>query len=300
MKIENVKTIAKALGFKCLENELMKCHTTFNIGGPADLFIEVSDVNKLPEILKAIKEEQLPLTIIGKGSNLLVSDKGIEGVVLCICDETIKIEGETVNCAAGLRLSRLCLDAKNSSLSGLEFACGIPGTVGGAVFMNAGAYGGEINDVLVSCTSVDLDGNVKVRRNEELKLGYRTSIYKENKEIIISAEFKLQSGDSEQIRAKMEELLSRRKQKQPLEFPSAGSTFKRPLGYFAGVLIEECGLKGCAIGGAEVSVKHAGFVINKGGATCEDIENLIDLIKSTVLKQKGIELETEVIRLGRK
>ena len=299
MKIENVKLAAKALGFECFENELMTCHTTFNIGGPADLFVEVSDVNKLPEILKVIKEEGLPVTVIGKGSNLLVSDNGVDGVVLCICDEAIKVDGLEIECAAGLRLTKLCLAAKNSSLSGLEFACGIPGTVGGAVFMNAGAYGGEINDVLVSCTSVDLDGNVKVRRKEELKHGYRTSIYKDNNEIIISAKFSLQTGDSEQIRARMEELLSKRKQKQPLEFPSAGSTFKRPEGYFAGTLIEECGLKGRSVGGAEVSVKHAGFVINKGGATCDDVENLIKLIKSTVLKEKGVELETEVIRLGR-
>lgn len=299
MKLDILRAAAEALGFTCLKNEPMDKHTTFNIGGPADLFIEVSDVSKLPDLLKVAKLENVPVTVVGKGSNLLVSDGGIEGAVFSICDETIVIDGETVRCAAGLRLTKLCLAVKNKSLKGLEFACGIPGTVGGAVFMNAGAYGGEIKDIIVSCASITADGEIIVRPAAELELGYRNSVYKNNGEIIISAEFKLSYGDMEEIRAKMEELLSKRKQKQPLEFPSAGSTFKRPEGYFAGGLIEECGLKGYTVGGAQVSEKHAGFVINKGGATCKDTEQLIKDVQDAVLKQKNVKLETEVVRLGR-
>lgn len=299
MDILNFKQQAEALGLKCLENEPMKAHTSFSIGGPADLFIYVDAVEKLPDLLRAAKKYGVPVTVVGKGSNLLISDNGIEGAVLCICDEAMDIDGDTVRCAAGVRLTKLCLAAKNAALGGLEFACGIPGTVGGAVFMNAGAYGGEIKDVIVSCTSVTPDGELTVRTADELELGYRTSVYKRTKEIIISAEFKLTAGDSEQIRSKMEELLSKRRQKQPLEYPSAGSTFKRPEGYFAGTLIEECGLKGFSIGGAQVSEKHAGFVINKGNACCEDVLRLIEHIQKTVLDKRNVCLETEVVKLGR-
>lgn len=299
MKINELKTAAEALGLLCLENEPMKTHTSFNIGGAADLFIGVSDVSTLPSLLESAKGCSVPVTVIGKGTNLLVSDDGIEGAVLCISDDGLKIEGNGIICSAGVRLTRLCLAARNADLSGVEFACGIPGTVGGAVFMNAGAYGGEMKDVIASCTSVMPNGEIVTRSADELDMGYRTSIYKFNGEVIVSAQLKLKAGDGEQIRAAMEEFLSKRKQKQPLEYPSAGSTFKRPEGHFAGALIEECGLKGFSVGGAQVSEKHAGFVINKGNATCRDVEMLIRHIQDTVLEMKNIYLETEVVRLGR-
>lgn len=297
MSFQTIKSGAEALGFNVDLNEQMKKHTSFLIGGPADLFVEVKDVNKLPQLMALINEHNVPCYIIGKGTNLLVSDAGLRGVVLFIADETITVDGNRVTCAAGVKLTKLCLEAKNHSLSGLEFACGIPGTVGGAVYMNAGAYGGEVKDVIVSCTSLTRDGRLITRTAEELNLGYRTSVFKSNDEIILSATFELKSGDKEEIRGAMEELLAKRKAKQPVEFPSAGSTFKRPDGYFAAALIEECGLKGVSVGSAEVSVKHSGFVINKGGATCNDVLQLIELIKETVLREKNVELETEVIYL---
>lgn len=294
-----IKLSAEALGFKVLFDEPMKDHTSFQIGGPADVFVEVTDLEQLPQFIKLLQDKDIPFFVIGKGTNLLISDKGLSGVVLVIADEKIAINGNEITCAAGARLSKLCLEAKNQSLSGLEFACGIPGTVGGAVYMNAGAYGGEIKDVIVSCTSLSKDGKVIVRSSDELELGYRTSVFKQSDEIILSATFKLEIQDKERIRLKMEELLAKRKQKQPLEFPSAGSTFKRPQGYFAAALIEQCGLKGVSVGDAEVSTKHSGFVINRGNATCCDVLELIDVIKKEVYQKTGVELETEVIFKGR-
>lgn len=299
MNIEKLKSGAEALGFSFKENELMRNHTSFLIGGPADLFIEVSDVGKMPQLLAVLKDTEVPFTVIGKGTNLLVSDEGISGAVICISDRALSFEGDTVTAAAGVKLIKLCAEVKERSLSGLEFACGIPGSVGGAVYMNAGAYGGEIKDVIISCTSLTQGGEIVIRTAEELELGYRTSVFKKNNEIILSAVFKLQAGEKDEIKAKMDFLLAKRKSKQPVEFPSAGSTFKRPEGYFAAALIEECGLKGYSVGDAEVSRKHSGFIINKGNATAKDVLQLIEDIKKTVLKQKGVVLETEVIFKGR-
>lgn len=295
MNIEKAIMGAEALGLKCAVDEPMKKHTSFFIGGPADLFIEVLNLKKMRRLLSVLNDCGVPFIVIGKGTNLLVSDEGVRGAVLCIADETLSFSENTVTCSAGVRLMRLCIEAKQRSLSGLEFACGIPGTVGGAVYMNAGAYGGEIKDVIVSCTSLSPNGSIVTRKAEELQLGYRTSVFRANDEIILSAEFKLRPGDKEAIGNTMDELLLKRRQKQPIECPSAGSTFKRPEGYFAAALIEECGLKGYSVGGAEVSSKHSGFIINKGNATCNDVLRLIEHINKTVWEQKRVNLEIEVI-----
>lgn len=290
----------KELGFAVITDEPMYRHTTFGIGGKADVFVDVNDAEKVGKVISLAERNGIPYTVIGRGSNILVSDNGIEGAVLCISDGRTVISGNTVKCFAGASLTAVCAEARNNGLSGLEFAYGIPGSVGGAVFMNAGAYGGEIKDVLTSCTSVDRKGDLIIRKRDEMCLGYRSSIYKTNGEVIVSAEFCLKPGDKDEIKALMDSLIVKRKTKQPLEYGSAGSTFKRPEGYFAGALIEASGLKGFSVGGAAVSEKHAGFVINKGNATCSDVLRLIDRIKEKVYNDSGVELEPEVIFLGRK
>lgn len=287
------------LGFQITFDEPMARHTTFRIGGPADAFIKVNNCDKLPELLNILNKNSVPITVIGGGSNLLISDSGIEGAVLYICDDRFIVDGNTFTAYSGLKLSKMCQILKQNSLSNAEFAFGIPGTVGGAVYMNAGAYGGEIVQIIVSCKSVTRDGKIIERTANQLELGYRTSIFKQNDEIIISATFKLTNDNQSEIEAKMNDFLERRRTKQPLEFPSAGSTFKRPVGYYAGALIEECGLKGFSIGDAEVSKKHAGFVINKGNASCSDVLKLIESVKEKVLTEKGVLLEPEVIFKGR-
>ena len=288
---------ALSLGYVVRENEPMSAHTTFRIGGPANAFIECNDTDKIGELLYVIRAENLPFWVIGKGSNLLVSDKGLNGVVLYICDDRVTVQGNTVTARAGAKLSSVCNAAKESSLSGLEFAFGIPGAVGGAVYMNAGAYGGEIKQCITSCTTITLDGEIKHYNADEMLLGYRTSVFKQNNEIILEATFELTPDKKHDISQRMDDFLGRRKDNQPLEFPSAGSTFKRPDGYFAGALIEQSNLKGFSIGGAEVSQKHAGFVINKGNATCKDVLDLIKHIQKTVNSNFGVDLETEVIYL---
>ncbi len=298
MNYIKITLLALSLGYRCYENEPLSARTSFKIGGPADLVIECDNLEKLPELLAVINKENIPLTVIGNGSNLLISDDGIRGVVLVISDDSITVDGDIITASAGAKLSKLCNAALKSGLSGFEFGYGIPGSVGGAVYMNAGAYDGEIKQVIVSATSITRDGEIKTRTAEELLLGYRTSVFKQNDEIILSAKFKLIPAEKDGVKAKMDDYLSRRKDKQPLEFPSAGSTFKRPEGYFAGALIEQCGLKGFSVGGAEVSTKHAGFVINRGNATCSDVKALIKHIQDTVFNSFGVVLETEVIYLG--
>ena len=297
MEYSSIILLALSLGFECYENERLSTRTTFKIGGPADVLIECGNSAKLPQLLAEIKQKNIPLTVIGKGSNLLVADEGIRGVVLLVSDDKVTVDGDIITASAGAKLSKLCNAALESGLSGLEFAFGIPGSVGGAVYMNAGAYGGEIKQVIVSVTSITRDGKLILRSADELNLGYRTSVFKQNNEIILSAEFKLELAERNEIKAKMDDFIARRKDKQPLEYPSAGSTFKRPEGYFAGALIEQCGLKGFSIGGAEESTKHAGFVINKGNATCRDVMDLIQHIQKAVLSKTGVALETEVIYL---
>jgi UDP-N-acetylmuramate dehydrogenase len=291
----------KDLGLSFKLNEPMKNHTGFKTGGNADIFIEAGDTHSLSALLETAKALQVPVFILGKGSNLLVSDKGIEGAVISLSGlSEIKIEGENVTAGAGASLTALCVAVAKEGLHGLEFAYGIPGTVGGGLFMNAGAYGGEMADVVTSAQFITPEGDAGVIEKSDMALGYRTSCFKQNRNVITRVSFKLKKGDKTEILNKMNELMGKRRDKQPLEYPSAGSTFKRPEGNFAGALIEECGLKGKSVGGAEVSQKHAGFVINKNGATTDDILNLMELIKNTVRENKGVELEPEVIFVGRK
>lgn len=292
--------ILNELGISYKANEPMSLHTSFKIGGGAEYFVEPSNEKELSAVLKATKENNIPVTVIGNGSNLLVSDEGIEGVVVSTLKmKTIRLLDEThIFAEAGSSLTAVCLFAKNNSLSGLEFAYGIPGSVGGALYMNAGAYGGEMSDVVESAKSLD-NGKLVERKVDEIDLSYRHSVYTGNNEIIVGVTFKLEKGNLDEIEEKMNTLMQKRKTSQPLDFPSGGSTFKRPEGYFAAALIDECGLKGLSVGGAEVSRKHAGFVINRENATCCDVLDLIQKIKDAVFEQKGVKLETEVIFLGK-
>lgn len=282
-------------------DEPMKRHTSFKIGGNADVYCEVKTRKALINLMKICKERDIPYYIIGKGSNLLVSDDGIRGIVIKLSGEFSEVnftENDLIRCGAGASLASACSFALKNSLSGLEFAWGIPGSVGGAAFMNAGAYGGEMKDVVEAVTYIDESGSLKLCKRDELDFGYRRSIFTDKNYIITDVFFRLKSKPSDEIREKMNDLMERRKSKQPLEYPSAGSTFKRPEGYFAAALIEECGLKGVSIGGAEVSTKHSGFIINKDNATCEDVKNLITYVKDQVYKQKGVELHCEVKFIG--
>ncbi len=277
-----------------LENEPMSRHTTFKIGGPAKLFLEASDIKAMKEALTILARFDISPFILGNGSNLLVSDEGFCGVVLKNSCKNVTVTENTVFAESGALLSTVANAALRTSLTGLEFAHGIPGTVGGALVMNAGAYGGEISQVLKSATYFH-NGETFTINGDEHDFGYRQSIYKNHPEFtVLSAEFELARGNSDEISERMHDLAHRRREKQPLEFPSAGSTFKRPEGHFAGALIEQSGLKGYAIGGAEVSKKHAGFIINRGGATADDVLRLIDHIKETVYRDHGVELECEI------
>lgn len=280
--------------------EPMKKHTTFRIGGAADYYLCPHTPEEIREIIQVCREEQIPWFVIGNGSNLLVSDSGYRGAVIqiyqnfsrVVCEETV------IRAQAGALLSQIAAQAQKSSLTGFEFAAGIPGTLGGAVTMNAGAYGGEMKDVLKSATVLTGDGQIRRLSAEELKLGYRTSIIKSGEYTVLEAEIGLERGDEEKIRSRMEELREQRKTKQPLEYPSAGSTFKRPEGYFAGKLIMDAGLRGFCVGGAQVSEKHCGFVINTGDATAADVVGLIREIQRRVEEQFGVKLEPEVRFLG--
>ena len=282
-------------------NEPMKAHTTFKIGGSADILITVDTIDELKAVLAICKESGIPSMILGKGSNLLVSDDGIEGAVIEFSGDfkEVTVEGDTITCGAGVSLSKACTVALEQSLSGLEFAYGIPGTVGGAVFMNAGAYGGETRDVCAEVTALTKDGEVVTVSGADCCFGYRRSVFKDNGSIILFSKYKLTPDSSDAIKARMDDYMDRRRTKQPLEFPSAGSVFKRPEGAFAGTLIEGCGLKGKRIGGAEVSEKHAGFIINAGDATCDDVMALVAFIQDTVKRETGYTLEREIIRTGR-
>lgn len=295
--LQIIRDLADDLGFSYIENEPLKKHTTFKIGGEAEMFVTVSNIEQLKAVIKACKDSGIKLFVIGKGSNLLISDNGMKGVVLSLDGEfkNISIEENRIVSGAGVNLARLCNFALDNSLSGLEFAYGIPGSVGGAAYMNAGAYGGEMKDVITSVTHITSDGDVVTLSKEQLDLSYRHSVYKTTDDIILFVTMELEKGESEAIKEKMDDFMNRRKTKQPLEFPSAGSVFKRPEGNFAGTLIEQCGLKGKTIGGAQVSEKHAGFIINVGGATCEDVLNLVSFVQDTVKEQTGYFLEREII-----
>ncbi len=282
-----------------LQNEPMNRHTTFKIGGAADFFAIPSTNEEVINTIKLCNSSQIPYTIVGNGSNLLVSDGGIGGVVIKPALNEINVSGTKITAGAGALLSRMANTACENGLSGMEFAAGIPGSVGGAIYMNAGAYGGEMKDVIISVTYADENGNIKTVSSDKLGFGYRKSIFTGTNCIILSCEAELCPDSREKIKAKMSELSAKRAEKQPLSMPSAGSTFKRPEGHFAGTLIEQAGLKGFSIGGAQVSEKHAGFVVNTGGATCENVVKLIEHIQKTVRDKFSVELEPEIKITGR-
>jgi len=281
-------------------DEPMKKHTSFKIGGPADFLVTPCSVQSLCEVIKLCKKENLPIFIMGNGTNLLVSDKGIRGVVVKIYDNLNRyvVKENFIEAYGGILLSKLSDIALENELTGLEFASGIPGTLGGAVAMNAGAYGGEMKDVVVETEFIDKDGNLKVIRGEEHQFGYRTSFIQKQSAVAVKSVIRLRKGERAAIKALIDDLTVRRQDKQPLEMPSAGSVFKRPEGYFAGKLIEECGLRGYSIGGAQVSEKHCGFIVNKGNATSKDVLDLIRHIQKTVKDKFGVELNTEVKIVG--
>ena len=280
-------------------NEPMMKHTSFRAGGAAEWFAVPEQAEELKAVLAACKKADTPWYVIGNGSNLLVSDKGFPGVIISTAKfDRLEVDGTEITVGAGVMLSKLANTAYRAGLTGLEFAAGIPGTVGGACVMNAGAYGSEMKNVLKSVTVLTAEGNVETLPAEELELGYRTSVIPKMGYLVLEAVVSLTEGNMEEIKAVMDDLAFRRKDKQPLEFPSAGSTFKRPEGYFAGKLIEDCGLKGFSVGGAQVSEKHAGFVINKGGATASDIYNLCKKVEKKVQAEFGVSLEMEVKLLG--
>ena len=301
MRQEWIQKLNEYLGEEnVLLNEPMSDHTTFRIGGPADIFLVPHSIEEVQKVLRFCREKDLPLFILGNGSNLLVSDGGYRGIVLQIYRnlEDIRVEGQEIRASAGALLSGIAAAAKNASLTGFEFAGGIPGTLGGAVVMNAGAYGGEMKDVLKKVTVLIQTGELLTLPAEKLGLGYRTSIIKTAGYLVLGAVLTLRPGDPEEIRARMRELSQQRKSKQPLEYPSAGSTFKRPEGYFAGKRIMDSGLRGYRVGGAQVSEKHCGFVINTGGATAFDVRRLMKDVSDTVQERFGVQLEPEVKFLG--
>lgn len=283
-----------------LKDELMSAHTTFRIGGPADFFVMPSSVDEIKKVISLCVEQKVPYYIIGNGSNLLVGDRGYRGVIIQVYRNMrdVRIEGETVIAQAGALLSKVAAAACEAELAGFEFASGIPGTLGGAVRMNAGAYGGEIRQVLKSATVLTKEGEVRTLSVDDMKMGYRTSIVSKMDYVVVGAELVLRKGKKEEIRARMDELKEKRVSKQPLEFGSAGSTFKRPEGYFAGKLIEDAGLRGFCVGNAQVSEKHCGFVINRGGATAGEVTELMDEIVRRVRESAGVTLEPEVKKIG--
>lgn len=282
------------------KDEPMKSHTTFRVGGPAAYFVTPQTAEEVAKVIEACTQENVPYYIVGNGSNLLISDKGYEGVIIQIYKQMnqVEVEGTQIRAQAGALLSMIAKRALDAELTGFEFAAGIPGTLGGASVMNAGAYGGEMKDVLQSVTVLTDEGEVKILVKEELELGYRTSVIAKKGYIVLEAVIELQKGEKEAIQTVMDELKEKRVTKQPLEYPSAGSTFKRPEGYFAGKLIQDAGLRGFQVGGAQVSEKHCGFVINKDQATAADVMNLMNQVSDKVYEAFGVRLEPEVKRLG--
>lgn len=298
-KIEN-KFCACLGSDNVYKNEPMRKHTTFRIGGPADFYLCPHSAKEIQKAVAICREEELPYFILGNGSNLLVSDQGYRGVVIQLWKNVsdILVEGCRIRAKAGASLAKIAGEALEEGLTGMEFAAGIPGTLGGAVVMNAGAYGGEMKDILQEALVMDEQGEIFTLKKEELHLGYRTSIIKEKGYIVLAAALELKPGDRKEIKEKMDELKQRRVEKQPLDMPSAGSTFKRPEGYFAGKLIMDAGLRGFSVGGAQISEKHCGFVVNTGKATANDVLTLIREVQKRVRDKFGVELETEVKFLG--
>ncbi|WP_394925709.1 UDP-N-acetylmuramate dehydrogenase [uncultured Robinsoniella sp.] len=281
-------------------DEEMKKHTTFRIGGPADFYVLPHSKDEIGRVVQVCKNAEEPFYVLGNGSNLLVGDNGYRGVIIQIFKNysDIIIEGTQITAKSGALLSKVAKKALDAGLTGFEFASGIPGTIGGAVVMNAGAYGGEMKDVILSATVMTQEGSIQKLSNQELQLGYRTSLVARQNDIVLEVRLGLKKGNPDEIRGLMEELKNKRVTKQPLEYPSAGSTFKRPEGYFAGKLIMDAGLRGFSVGDAQVSEKHCGFVINKGDASAKDIVALMDEVTGRVKEQFGVTLEPEVKRLG--
>ena len=294
---ENIQRIAEEAGCLCTRFAPLSGYTTFKIGGPASLLIEPASVDSLSKVLRACSAEGVTPLVLGRGSNVLAPDEGIDNVVIVMGEHFSKIEycgSEMIKAQAGAPVIRLCKFALEYKLGGLEFAYGIPGSVGGGIYMNAGAYGGCMKDVVLVVDYLDYEGNRGSWAGDELGLSYRHSNFMDGGKIITSVIFKLQKRDPEVIKQKMDALMARRREKQPLEYPSAGSTFKRPEGYFAGKLIQDSELMGKQIGGAQVSTKHAGFVVNKGGATAKDVKDLIAFVQKTVKEKFGVDMEPEV------
>lgn len=283
---------------RVLLNEPMTKHTTFKIGGLADIFVKIETKEELENSLEIAKKNNIPITVIGNGSNVLVMDKGIRGIVIKLDLKDIKIDNDLIYVEAGVLLPRLARVACDNSLTGLEGIAGIPGTFGGAIYMNSGAHGMDISDKIISITYIDENLEIKTINKEEAEFSYRKSIFQNKKWIILSGALRLENGKQEEIKEKMQSFLETRKQNQPLNMPSAGSVFKRGENYISAKLIDECGLKGKNIGGAQVSEKHAGFIVNNGNATAKDVLELIDFIKQQVDDKFGVELKTEIKILG--
>lgn len=299
--ITKLKELCGRLGCEYKEDEPLKKHTTFKIGGNCRMMIFVNSASTLSEVVRFCRSENIRTFVMGRGSNILAADNGFDGVILLISRDfsEIRLINDTeIYCTAGASLKDVCLFALDHNLTGLEFAYGIPGTAGGALYMNAGAYGGEMKDVVVSADYIDASGETRSVNADKMKLSYRHSVFAENPDnIITDMTLRLEKGNHDEIQAEMKTLMQKRLDKQPLEYPSAGSTFKRPEGSYASLLIEQCGLKGLTYGGAQVSEKHSGFVVNRGNATFEDVIKLTDEVKKTVLEKTGYSLELEPIIL---
>ncbi|MBD9062681.1 MAG: UDP-N-acetylmuramate dehydrogenase [Ruminococcaceae bacterium] len=300
MNYTRFEEICRANGIPCESDKPLAPLTTMKIGGACDRLVTVTGEKELLTAVDSCRSAGIPYFILGRGSNLLVSSAGFRGCIIWLApgNSSASVSGNTITAWAGALLHRICVLARDNSLAGLEFAYGIPGSVGGALFMNAGAYGGEMKDVVTSCRYIGEDGGIHEMQAGDMQLAYRSSIFSNGNYVITSVTMELRPGDKAEITARMDELMQRRRDKQPLNYPSCGSTFKRPEGYFAAALIEECGLKGFSIGGAQVSDKHSGFVINRDNATFEDVMALVSEVRRVVLEKKGVELECEMLILG--
>lgn len=301
-KVEIYNELAKRIDKdKIFIDEPMKKHTSFKIGGNADIYLTLDTVEDIKYVIRFAKQKNIPISIVGNGSNLLVKDNGIRGIVLKPNIKTLEIQDKEnvyITVGAGYQVPKLAMEMANKGYSGLEFIAGVPGTVGGAVRMNAGAYGGEMKDIIVSTTYIDMDGNIKTLTNKEQEFSYRNSIFVKNKYIILTTTLKLQKGNIDEIKQKIMEDMQSRKEKQPLDMPSAGSSFKRKEGVITAKLIDEAGLKGYSIGDAQVSIKHAGFIVNKGNATAKDVLQLVKYIQDIIYEKFNIEIELEIEVIG--
>lgn len=298
--INELKEICRKYGSRITENCDLSEYVTFRFGGPCCALISINSAEAAAELIKFLHSRDIKYAVLGRGSNIIVADEGFDGVVLCLSGgdfANTEISGNTIKCDAGALLASVCVLAQNNSLTGMENLYGIPGTIGGALYMNAGAYGSEMKDIVVSAEYIDAQGQLHIINTDKMELSYRHSIFSGTDKIITSVTISLKNGNSEEIRAAMQDCMRKRISKQPLEFPSAGSTFKRPEGSYASMLIDQCGLKGMSVGGAEVSRKHSGFVINKGGATCKDVLDLCKKVREIVLEKTGYLLELEPIIL---